>query len=192
MGGIPRNQIIYDDCTFHVAWRCHNKSWLFRDERLKRLYYDLLLRFRDKYAMTFYGYHFMENHIHLVGMTETVKQFSDFFRVVHNLFARQVNRRMHRRGQVVMERIKSVPIEDDAHLLSVLAYVDLNGVRAGRDNSPKESVWCSYQYYSRGRKDDLLTPAPSYLALSNIPGDRQAEYRAIVGIAKHNSPKLLD
>ena len=87
-----------------------------------------------------------------------------------------------------MERIKSVPIEDDAHLLAVLAYVDLNGVRAGRDNSPEESVWCSHHYYSHGRKDDLLTPAPSYLALSNIPADRQTEYRAIVeGIAKCNS-----
>lgn len=180
MTGIPRNLIIYDGCIFHVAWRCHNKSWLFRDKRLKQLYYNLLLRFRDEYLMIFYGYHFMENHIHLIGKTETVKLFSDFFRVVNNLFARQLNYRMRRRGQVVMERIKSLPIKDNAHLLSVLAYVDLNGVRAGRDKSPEESAWCSHRYYSCGQYDDLLTPAPSYLALSENSDDRQRQYRSIV------------
>lgn len=130
--------------------------------------------------MAFYGYHFMENHIHLIGKTESIESFSNFFRVVNNLFARQVNRRMRRRGQVVMERIKSLPIEDDIHLLSVMAYVDLNGVRAGRDKTPKESIWSSYKYYAHGRADDILTPAPSYLALSTDPLYRQIEYRAMV------------
>ncbi len=180
MPGRPRNQILYDGCLFHVAWRCHNKSWLLRDDRIKRLYYDLLLKYRDKYEMVFYGYHFMENHIHLIGKTESIESFSNFFRVVNNLFARQTNRRMRRRGQVVMERIKSLPIEGDTHLLAVMAYVDLNGVRAGRDKTPKDSIWSSYNYYAHGKDDDLLTPAPTYLAFSTDPLHRQTEYRAIV------------
>ena len=34
------------------------------------------------------------------------KGFSDFFRVVNNLFARKYNKRHKRRGQVVMDRFK--------------------------------------------------------------------------------------
>jgi putative transposase len=188
MTGIPRNQIIYDGCLFHVAWRCHNKTWLLRDEGIKRLYYDLLLKYRDKYEMIFYGYHFMENHVHLIGEMKSVELFSDFFRLVNNLFARQTNRRMRRRGQVVMERIKSLPIETDDHLLSVMAYADLNGVRAGRDKTPEDSVWSSYNYYAHGKKDDLLTPAPSYLALSDNPVQRQIQYRTIVNDILASSP----
>lgn len=180
MTGVPRNQVIYDGCLFHVAWRCHNKSWLLNDERIKRVYYDLLIKYRGKYAMHFFGYHFMENHVHLIGKAESVDLFSRFFRCVNNLFARQINQRMRRRGQVVMERIKSLPIEDDTHLLSVMAYADLNGVRAGRDKAPGENKWSSYNYYAHGIADDLLTPAPSYLMLSTDQIVRQKEYQNLV------------
>jgi len=180
MPAAPRNEIVYDGCLFHVAWQCHNKSWLFRDERIKRLYYELLLRFRPVYRLDFHAYHFMENHIHLVGRTESQESFSNFFRVTHNVFARQYNWRKRRRGQVVMERLKSPTIDDDSHLLAVMAYVDLNGVRAGRDVNPGESIWSSYHYYAFGKGDDLIKPAPSYLALSGDPLQRRAEYRAFV------------
>lgn len=180
MTGIPRSAILYDGCLFHVAWRCHNKSWLFRDERIKRLYYDLLLKYIAAHRLMFHAYHFMENHVHLIGRAESTESFSGFFRLAHNLFARQVNQRMRRRGQVVMERLRSPTIEGDSHLLTVMAYVDLNGVRAGRDRRPEDSVWSSYRYYAFGRPDSLVIPAPSYLALSDDPLRRRSEYRNIV------------
>ncbi len=193
MTGIPRNQVLYDGAFFHVVWQCHNRSWLFQDERIKRLYYDLLLKYRADYQLEFHAYHFMENHIHLVGRTATLEAFSGFFRLTHNLFARQVNRRMRRRGQVVMERLKSPSIQDDRHLLAVMAYCDLNGVRAGRDSGPGESPWSSYRYYAHGRADSLILPAPSYLALSDDPRKRQAEYRAIVdSVTTGNEPLVTE
>jgi len=79
-----------------------------------------------------------------------------------------------------MERFKSPTIDEDRHLLMVMAYVDLNGVRAGRDRHPEESEWSSYRYYSFGRPDSLLLPAPSYLALADEPRKRQIEYQNIV------------
>lgn len=176
----PRNQIIYDGCLFHVAWQCHNKDWLLNDERFKKLYYEILFRYREKYTMIFYAYHFMENHIHLIGKIESTQSFSDFFRVAHNVFARQVNYRLNRRGQVVMERLTSPTINDDIHLLTVMAYTDLNGIRAGRDKKPEDSIWSSYRYYAHGRPDDLLSHAPSYLALAPTAQQRQVAYRALV------------
>lgn len=135
--------------------------------------------------MAFYAYHFMENHVHLIGRTETKEFFSEFFRVVHNLFARQFNRRVKRRGQVVMERLKSPTIDNDAGLLAVMAYVDLNGVRAGRDQRPEDSIWSSYHYYATGKPDDLISPAPSYLAISDDVLLQRAEYRTVVaGVMK--------
>jgi len=188
MGGTPRKLILYEGCIFHVAWRCHNKNWFFRDARLKALYYKLLLKFKNQYRMTFYGYHFMENHVHLIGKTESIESFSNYFRVVHNLFARKFNYFKHRRGQVVMERIKSIPINEneELHLLTVLAYIDLNGVRSGRDKAPTEGKWSSYQYYAFGKPDKLLTPAPSFLGLSENIIERQKKYQTIVeSLASH-------
>lgn len=147
----------------------------------------MLIRYHEKYEMIFYAYHFMENHIHLIGKTSSLENFSNFFRISHNVFARQVNYRMGRRGQVVMERLKSPTIKDDQHMLSVMAYVDMNGVRAGRDKEPGINVWSSYNYYAHGKKDSLIVPAPSYLALGFNPQQRQLAYRSIVNASLPSS-----
>ena len=58
-----------------------------------------------------------------------------------------------------MDRFKSPRIQDDRHMLTVMTYSDLNGVRAGKDKSPEESKWSSYAYYAYGKVDPLITPA---------------------------------
>ncbi len=179
MVGTPRVSILYDGCTFYAVWQCHNKDWLLQNW-VKHLYYDLLLKYKDDYLIQFYAYHLMENHAHLIGRTASVEGFGCFFRVVHNLLARKVNKYLNRRGQLIMNRPESSVIDDDRHLISVMTYSDLNGVRAGRDRSPEESTWSSYNFYAHGKKNSLITSAPSYLALSSDPKMRQLEYRAIV------------
>lgn len=180
MAYLPRYQIICDDAHFHVTWQCHNKDWLLKWNWAKQAYYNLLLKYKDKYGIQFYSYSLMDNHPHLVGHLESKKQFSAFFRVVNSQFARFVNKRLQRRGQVVMDRFKSPMIESDHHMLTVMAYIDLNQHRAGKVDHPRKNDWSSYRYYAYGEPDPLIIPSPSYLALGNTPQERQEEYRAIV------------
>lgn len=122
----------------------------------------------------------MENHPHLIGTMMAKENFSAFFRVVNNLFARKYNQRKKRRGQVVMDRFKSPRIEDDTHMLRAMTYSDLNGVRCKRDKQPDDAKWSSYAYYAYGKDDPLITPAPSYLTLGETLKDRQKAYRGMV------------
>jgi putative transposase len=179
MAYLPRYFIVCDGCSFHVTWQCHNKDWLLQWNWAKRLYYDLLLKYKDRYRIQIHSYHFMENHPHLTGTMQSMELFSNFFRVVNNLLARKINKQLTRRGQVVMDRFKSPRIQDDAHMIKAMTYGDLNGVRAGRDKSPEESKWSSYAYYAYGKDDPLVTPAPSYLALGATEEERQRVYRAM-------------
>lgn len=176
----PRYSIVYDGCSFHVTWQCHNRDWLLRDRWAKQLYYGLLLQYKDKYGIQFHSYQLMENHPHLIGTMSAKENFSAFFRVVNNLFARKYNKRKKRRGQVVMDRFKSPRIENDTYMLRAMTYSDLNGVRCGRDKEPEDSEWSSYGYYANGKNDPLITPAPSYLTLGETPEERQRAYRRMV------------
>lgn len=180
MSQTPRNQIFHEHAPFHIVWQCHNKSGLLGDDKSKKLYYELLLKYCDKYQMLFYSYHLMDTHVHLIGQCNSLQSFSDFFRVIHNLFARKINTRQERRGQVVMERLKSLEIAGDRYMLAAMAYIDLNGVRAGRDVNVGENKWSSYHYYSFGKNDPLITPSPPYLALGESARIRQFEYHTIV------------
>ncbi|GAI38824.1 unnamed protein product, partial [marine sediment metagenome] len=132
------------------------------------------------FGVQFHSYQLMENHPHLTGTMATKDAFSDFFRVVNNLFARKANKRLKRRGQVVMDRFKSPRIQDDTHMLRAMTYGDLNGVRCKRDKKPEDAKWSSYAYYAYGREDPLITPAPSYLTLGETPKERQQAYRGMV------------
>lgn len=180
MAYLPRYQIICDDSHFHVTWQCHNRDWLLKWDWAKKAYYDLLLKHKDRYGIQIHAYSFMDNHPHLAGHLQDKEKFSAFFRVVNSRFARIVNRQLNRRGQVVMDRFKSPMIESDEHMLTVMAYVDLNQHRAGKVCHPRKNDWSSYRYYAHGKEDPLVTPSPSYLALGKTSIERQREYRTIV------------
>ncbi len=165
MARIPRKFILQDQSYFHVTWKCHNEEHLLQNPQVKQKLHDLLKAFKAKYRIKIFGYCFMDNHPHLVGYCETRQEFSRFFQVVNGQIARFINRGLSRRGQVIMDRMRSPQIESDKHLLSVLRYVDLNPVRAGLCRHPQNYRWSSYRALALGYKDPLLDPLPDFISL---------------------------
>lgn len=180
MPSLPRHHILEDESICHVTWQCHNKDWLLKESWSKELYYQLLIKYKDRYGVKIYSYCLMDNHIHLSGRLNKLGSFSDFFRVVNACFARGYNKEVQRRGQVVMDRFKSPRIENDRDLLQVMVYIDLNPKRAGKVNHPRRNEYSSFAYYAYGAEDSLITPAPSYLDMGISPQRRQEAYQALV------------
>ena len=180
MASLPRYCIIQDGDTFHAMWQCHNKDWLFKEDWAKKFYYHLLCQFKDRYQVQFYGYTFMDNHVHLTGTLTDRYKFSDFFRTVNSLFARAYNLRKKRRGQVVMDRFKSPSIQTEADLMRVMIYIDLNQKRAAKVVHPKDNRFSSYNHYAFGTPDRLVTLAPAYLKLGSTDNERQNKYSQMV------------
>ncbi len=177
MANHRRSLIIHNGSKFHVTWKCHNDDWLLKPLYAKRTYYNLLLKYKNKYGMKFHSYCFMDNHPHLTGTCTTQKQFSDFFRVVNSCLAKTINKNLKRKGQVVMDRFKSPQIETQHDLLHVMFYGDMNPYRTKRPVHPDEFKFSSYHHYARGIKDPLLTEPECYLNLGATEKERQTEYR---------------
>jgi len=180
MSNQPRYAIIEDHSTFHVTWQCHNKDWLLEPDWAKEIYYNLLIKYKDRYKIKIYSYCFMSSHPHMTGYCEDKDLFSDFFRVVNACFAKAYNKRMKRRGQVVMDRFKSPRIQTDTDLFKVMHYNDLNPKRANMVTHPKDYRWSSFHYYAYGKPDPLITPAPCYMELAPSAKERQAAYLQMV------------
>jgi len=67
------------------------------------------------------------------------------------------NKKYCRQGFFWGGRFKSLIVEDGPTLVNLLAYVDLNPIRAGIVKRPEEYKWCSLGYHVQtGNKDDLL------------------------------------
>lgn len=180
MAYLARQDTFFDDSTFHITWQCHNKIWFLAPREAKQLYYNLLLKYKDRYGVSFYSYSFMSNHPHLTGFAQTRNGLSSLMQTVNSQFAKQINKWKKRRGQVVMDRFSSSVIQNDYELLKTMTYGDLNANRQNMVSHPREYEWCSYHYYAEGKEDPLITPSPSYLTLGNTDEERRKAYREMV------------
>ncbi len=81
-----------------------------------------------------------------------------FIKDIKQGFTWYYNRRMGREGFFWGERFKSVIVEDGKTLVNLLAYVDLNPIRAGIFAWPEEYKWCSLGYHVQtGNREELLS-----------------------------------
>jgi putative transposase len=69
---------------------------------------------------------------------------SIYMKELKGRFAQWYNRRHHRYGVLWAERFKSVLIEQGQALSAVAAYIDLNPLRAGLCEDPKDYRYCGY------------------------------------------------
>ncbi|MBI2095121.1 MAG: hypothetical protein HYT89_03020 [Candidatus Omnitrophica bacterium] len=77
---------------------------------------------------------------------------------------------------------KSLPVEDDAYLLECGRYIERNPVRANLSDHPAHYDHSSYSFYALGQENDILTPSPGYLALSDDVQSRKRLYEEYVTV----------
>ena len=69
---------------------------------------------------------------------------SQFMKPLKQRFTSWFNRQHERRGTLWEERFKSILVEDGHAARTTAAYIDLNPVRAGMVDDPKDYRWSSY------------------------------------------------
>jgi putative transposase len=104
---------------------------------------------------------------------------SPFMRLVKQRFSTWFNRSHNRYGTLWSERFKSVLVEAKSGVLRTMAaYIDLNAVRAGLVNDPKDFRFCGYGEAVAGSA--LARAGFSRFVEGNNWTDRQARYRELL------------
>jgi hypothetical protein len=81
----------------------------------------------------------------LEGIKRRFCDLSLFVKEVKERFSRWFNKRRGRKGTLWMDRFKSVLVEGRGDpLRTMAAYIDLNAVRGGLVEDPKDYRWCGY------------------------------------------------
>ncbi len=181
MSRIPRFRLVEPGSTNHCFWRAHNLSFVLDSDAARARFLELLAAYKSRFGILIHSYCIMGTHPHVV-CTSALGQpaFSAFWKVVNQRFARWYNRLNARRGQVVMQRTRSLRIKPTGgHQLMVMRYGDLNPVRAGIVRSAKDWPWSSYRHYAFGEPNDLVDSAQEYIALGRTRMQRQIAYRQL-------------
>ncbi|MBS3779209.1 MAG: hypothetical protein KGY41_02320, partial [Desulfovermiculus sp.] len=130
---------------FHLVVRMHPEDEVSDEEIMKRYkeYYG-----DDKYLAKEQVDEVRKRLCNLAAYVKDIKQG----------FTRYYNKKYNRRGYFWGDRFKSMIVEDGRTLVNLLAYVDLNPIRAGIVKRPEDYKWCSLGYHIQaGNKGDLLS-----------------------------------
>ena len=86
------------------------------------------------------------------GYLDRLCSLTHFMKELKERFSRWFNKRHGRRGTLWQDRYRSILVEDGEALRTMAAYIDLNPVRAGLVDDPKDYRWCGYAEAIGGSK----------------------------------------
>lgn len=164
----------------HVIQRGNARNPCF----FRRSDYDRYLHFlveaAGANACAIHAYVLMTNHVHLLATASRRGAIGRMMQDVGRRYVRIVNDAMGRTGTLWEGRYKPCLVDADAYLLACYRYIELNPVRAGMVADPADHAWSSYRANALGRRDDLITPHDSFLAISRDARERRDRYRELV------------
>ena len=86
------------------------------------------------------------------GYLKRLCSLEHFMKELKERFSRWFNKRHGRRGTLWQDRYRSILVEDGEALRTMGAYIDLNPVRAGLVDDPKDYRWCGFAEALGGSK----------------------------------------
>jgi putative transposase len=99
------------------------------------------------------------------------------------------DRQYHRSGTLWEGRYRCRLVQQETYLIELYRYIELNPVRGAMVEDFADYFWSSYQCNAIGKKTDLLTAHPSFMALGNEEKKRRLFHRA--SFSHHVEGKLL-
>jgi putative transposase len=133
----------------HLTQRGNHRQPIFFNDRDREMYLDLIAKYKDLYRITIVGYALMTNHTHNIAIPELKTSLAKGIGRPHNDFSRWMNIQLNQTGHLWQARFYSCPIELTS-LPDVLAYVELNPVRARIVERPEDWKWSSARAHLTG------------------------------------------
>lgn len=179
---MPRTaRIAPKEYVYHILTRGNNRQEVFKDERDYKKYIEILQRYKDKYKFKLYHYILMRNHVHLIlEPTERGGTLAEIMKGINLSYAQYYKFCYKHIGHFWQDRYKSIIISKDNYLLACGSYVELNPVRAGIVEDPKDYKWSSYNVYAYGKKDFIADEHSIYKGLSRNKAERRKKYREFI------------
>jgi putative transposase len=177
-------RVICPGAWYHVTARGLERRPVFRDDRDRCHFLELLDRLVERFAVTLHAFVLMDNHYHLL-LELGRPNLSRAIQWLNVSYSVWFNRRHQRCGYLFQGRFKSVVVDPSGWGLGLSAYIHLNPARVAVLRLSKTDRQRS-RAGAAERPDEKLVEA----RLAALRGHRWSSYRAYVGLAAQ--PKWLE
>jgi REP element-mobilizing transposase RayT len=124
--------------VWHITHRCHKKEFLLKFSQDRQRYLHWLFEAKKRYGLSVLNYAVTSNHVHLLVVDTEKDVISKSMQLVAGRTGQEYNQRKDRKGAFWEDRYHATIVQKSRHLLSCMAYIDLNMVRAGVVSHPSE------------------------------------------------------
>ena len=139
---MPRKpRISLGNICYHVLNRGNGRNTVFHKDGDYAAFLKLMDQANERTPMRLLSYCLMPNHFHLVLWPKLDGDLSKWMQWLTTSHVRRYHRHYNSSGHVWQGSFKSFPIQSDAHLLTVMRYVERNPVRAKTIPVRKAQNW---------------------------------------------------
>jgi len=144
MPTMPRNpRASQAGYCYHVLNRGNGRRTIFHKDADFAAFIKLLHEAGERIPMRLLAYCLLPNHFHLTLWPLADGDLSDYMGWLLTAHVRRYHQHYHGSGHVYQGRFRSLPIQEDEHLLSVLRYSERHPVRAGLAERAQDWPWSS-------------------------------------------------
>jgi len=145
-------RIEYANAWYHILNRGRRGELIFADTYDYIGFIDLLIDTSEQWNLSVAAYCLMPNHYHLLVQTPD-GNISRCMRHIDGVYTQRFNRRHECDGSLFRGRYKSILIEADSYLLTLVRYIHRNPLKAGLTGRLSGYRWSSHRgYLSRAEK----------------------------------------
>jgi len=177
MARLPRYFI--PNVPLHIIQRGNNRQIIFATESDYEFFRECLVEAARKHGLALHAYVFMTNHVHLFATPDQAESVSKTLQSVGRRYVQYFNYQYGRTGTLWEGRYKATAIDSETYLLTCCRYIELNPVRAGMVDHPRDYRWSSYRCNADGEEDALVTAHLLYKQLDRSRQERESAYRAL-------------
>jgi len=160
---------------YHVIVRGNQRQKTFWEKRDYQAYLERLTRYRKKFAVTYYAYCLMPNHVHLL-VEGSKEPLSKFMQGLQQAYTQYFNRRHNKVGHLFQGRYHAIICEKDEYLLALVRYIHLNPVRTKLVQRPEQYLYTGHAEYSGSKGAEVIDSA----LVLNMLGGKKAYQRFII------------
>lgn len=169
-------RLLVDNGVYHIMSRGHNRYKTFHTLDDYKTYKKLLKKCKKKFCFDVFHYCLMPNHIHLLLRISKGIEMPHLMQMINQSYARYYKKSYGLIGNLFQGRYKSLLIGKDEYLLECGRYIERNPLRANIVTDLSKYAFSSFNFYSKGIRDSIVTPNSLYAELSKVDTEKKKLY----------------
>ena len=172
---MPRNsRRDFPGLFHHIMSQGINKEYIFDNDKLKKMYIDLIKEKSEKNNVKIMAYCIMDNHVHMLINVDKIEEMCKFMQQINTAYAKFYNKEFDRVGYVFRNRYLSKAILDEGQLKRCIVYIHKNPVEAKIVEHERDYIFSSFnEYIKDDNKSKIICPDVEKILFGDIPKETE-------------------